>query len=220
MVHDKSSHRGRTRARTGRGRGKYDRTQSAEERRELQRGLLLDAATTVFAARGFAGATVEAIIEKAGMSRRTFYDHFEDIHDVLHQVHDRASGIAFRVVSELVHAEPDPIERIRTGITAYMTMIATHPQVASVVLREVRSAGPAYEPRRELETTRYASLLFEALAAAHAAKKTARPPDELTVYALATAIEAVAMRYIARREEARAAEAAPKLVELVLRAFG
>ncbi|MFO0722145.1 MAG: TetR/AcrR family transcriptional regulator [Myxococcota bacterium] len=204
---------------TRRGRGKYDRSQTSDQRRQVQRDTLLDAATTVFAARGFAGATVEAIIELCGMSRRTFYEHFEDIRDALRHVHDRAASTAFQLVQKVLSAEPDPVERIRAGITAYLTMIASYPDVASVVLREVRSAGPEYEHRRELETTRYAGLLFESLALAHASGQLRRAPDELTVYALATSVEAVAMRYIARAEAPLAPEAAPKLIELILRAF-
>jgi AcrR family transcriptional regulator len=202
-----------------RGRGKYDRSRSQRERRQAQRDALLDAATTVFATRGFALATVELIVGAAGMSRRTFYEHFVDIRDILLRVHERAAQLAFGLVRDLAASEPDPLQRIRGGITAYLSMIASYPEIASVVLREVRSAGPDYEPRRELETTRYASLLFEALAIAHAQGKLSRPPDELTVYALATSVEAVAMRYIGRGEAARAPEAADKLADLVIRAF-
>ena len=36
---------------------------------------LLDAAGHVFAEMGWANATVEAIVTRAGMSRRTFYEH-------------------------------------------------------------------------------------------------------------------------------------------------
>ena len=84
-----------------RGRGIYDRSRSQRERRQAQRDALLDAATTVFATRGFALATVELIVGAAGMSRRTFYEHFVDIRDILLRVHERAAQLAFGLVRDL-----------------------------------------------------------------------------------------------------------------------
>jgi AcrR family transcriptional regulator len=52
-------------------RGKYDRSLTAAARLADQRTKLLDAATSVIAAKGFGETTVEAIVARAGMSRRT-----------------------------------------------------------------------------------------------------------------------------------------------------
>lgn len=52
---------------------------SLRERRRLQtRNDLLAAATAVFRARGYRGATVDEIASTAGASRGTFYAHFKD----------------------------------------------------------------------------------------------------------------------------------------------
>jgi hypothetical protein len=48
----------------------------------------------------------------------------------------------------------------------------------------------------------------------------ARPPDEQTAYVLISGMETLALRYIDRGEADRLTEAAPRLTELVLRAFG
>lgn len=201
-------------------RGKYDRTQPVKVRRAEQREALLDAATAVFARSGFAHANVEAIVKRARMSRRTFYEHFEDLRDVLHQVHDRAGNLAFAFISAQLQATADPLERIRVGIHAYLGAIAANRDAARVVFREARSAGPEYEPRRERESQRYTQLLLGALEDAHRQGKIPAPPDETIVYALTTGIEGVALRYISRKQEEKAAEAAPALVALAFRAFG
>lgn len=154
------------------------------------------------------------------MSRRTFYEHFDDVRDALDQVYERTSSMAYQLVESQIRAESDPLRRIRAGIDTWLGAIAMFPDAAKVVLREARSAGPEYESRRELETTRYASLLYESLAEAHAAEHLPRVPDELSVYALTAALEAVAMRYLARGRPQDIAEAAPQLYALVLRAFG
>jgi AcrR family transcriptional regulator len=55
---------------------KSKRLSRAEKQAETRR-LLLEAAEDVFRRRGFAGATVEEITEKAGFSRGAFYSNFE-----------------------------------------------------------------------------------------------------------------------------------------------
>ena len=65
------------------GPGKYDRGRSPRERWDEQHTKLLEAATVVIARRGFGAAAVEGVIAQAGMSRRTFYEHFDDMHDLL-----------------------------------------------------------------------------------------------------------------------------------------
>jgi AcrR family transcriptional regulator len=202
-------------------RGRYDRNLSPEERSKQQRRRLLDSATEVFATRGYAGASVELIVEKAGMSRRTFYEHFDDLQDVLIKVHDRSASLAYRFVEAAVlnADENDPVSQLTAGVSALLGIIAQYGDLSRVVFREVRAAGPEHEVRRDVVLGRYVTLLFERLSAAHARGQIARPPDELTLYTLVSGMESVAMRYVARHEEQRAHEAVPTLVGLVLRAF-
>lgn len=202
-------------------RGRYDRTQTPEEREREQRRRLLDAAAEVFSTRGFAGASVEMVVERAGMSRRTFYQHFDDLQDVLLKVHDRSASLAYRFVEAAVRSvdENDPVSQLGAGITAFLGIVAQYADLARVVFREVRAAGPEHELRRDVVLGRYVTLLFERLSAAHARGAIARPPDELTLYTLVSGMESVAMRYVARHEEARVLEAAPTLVALLLAAF-
>jgi AcrR family transcriptional regulator len=50
---------------------------SRDEQRAATRAALIDAAAQVFAERGFMGASVEAIAERAGYTRGAFYSNFE-----------------------------------------------------------------------------------------------------------------------------------------------
>ena len=201
------------------GPGKYDRSLSREERRVDQRRRLLLAATEVFAEKGYAGASVEAIVQSAGMSRRTFYEHFDDLGAVLLNVHDGSAAIALRLVSAAMEAQADPIERLRAGIDAFLTLIAANATLARVLFREVRSAGPQYEKRRDALLRQFATRVKAALTEAHARKQIARAPDELTVYAVTCAIEAVGMRFVERGEERKAESAVPVLLHLATSPF-
>lgn len=58
------------------------RRMTRAERQAETRARVLDAATKVFAEKGFHGATVEEITERAGFSRGAFYSNFSDKDDL------------------------------------------------------------------------------------------------------------------------------------------
>lgn len=55
-------------------------------RRQITRARLLDAAFAVFAAQGYTGATVDAIVQAAGYSKGAFYFHFSSKEEVFLEV--------------------------------------------------------------------------------------------------------------------------------------
>lgn len=201
------------------GRGKYDRSRTPDERQKDQLRRLLDAAAHVFAEKGWAEATVETIVTRAGMSRRTFYEHFDDLRDCLLRLHDRVTRAAVRAVESAVSAEPDPRERLRLGVTGFLGGIAAFPHIARVMFRVVREAGPEFEPMHERMMARFARLMADGVQVAYEQGLVKEPPDELRVFALCSAMEAVAMRFVMRGEESKALEAAPVLIEMVRKVF-
>src|SRR5438132_7088046 len=60
-----------------------------QRRRELTRHALLDAASQVFAQRGFEGASLEEIAETAGYTRGAIYKNFDGKEDLFLAVLDR-----------------------------------------------------------------------------------------------------------------------------------
>ena len=168
-------------------RGKYDRGLSAAARKKQQRREILTAATLVFTRHGYAGASVEAIVREAGVSRRTYYEHFDDLPDALAAVHDAAGKAAIRVVDEQIeHAHTD--ERLELGIRALLTLIASNPGLARVLFVEARLAGKHFEARQDKLRAHFAAVLEETLRAEHAR------PDKLAVIAVVAGIEAVGGR--------------------------
>lgn len=202
------------------GRGKYDRSRTPDERHKEQRTRLLDAAGHVFAEMGWADATVEAIVTRAGMSRRTFYEHFDDLRDCLLAFHQRATRRAFKAVESAVENASSPAERLRMGVAGFLGGIAMFPHVAQVLFRVARSAGAEFEKAHEQMMARFEKLVHDGVADAYATRRCELPPDDLRVYALVAAMEAVGLRYVMRGEEAKAMEAAPVLIDMVQRAFG
>src|SRR6476661_6493375 len=89
-----------------------------EVRKDRQRRRLFAAAAAVFARNGFAEATAEAIAREAGMSKATFYEHFDNKEDCIIALFDAAVAVlveAMRAAGES-HAGQPPVERIQATV--------------------------------------------------------------------------------------------------------
>src|SRR6186997_1528973 len=110
-----------------------------EVRQDRQRRRLYAAAGAVFARVGYADATAEAIAREAGMSKATFYEHFDNKEDCLIALFDAAieAVLAEMRMAGEAHAGAEPIERGRAMIHAYLGALAAFPDQAQTLLVEV-----------------------------------------------------------------------------------
>jgi AcrR family transcriptional regulator len=83
----------------------------------VRRADLLDAAERCFAERGYHGTTVDAIAERAGVSKGAFYWHFESKRDVFTALVDRVVGEVQPVYRELA-ATPSARTALRQMLEA------------------------------------------------------------------------------------------------------
>src|SRR3954462_14268125 len=102
-----------------------------------QRGRMLDALAESVAAKGYAGTTVGDVVAGAGVSRKTFYEHFSDKEDCFLAAFD--SGVD-ALLDAIAAAEPDDATRIgivRARVRAYLVTLAARPAFARAFLIEV-----------------------------------------------------------------------------------
>jgi AcrR family transcriptional regulator len=122
---------------------------------------LLEAVGRAVAVKGYAGATIDDIVRRAGVSKKTFYEHFRDKEDCFIAAYEAASDELFLRVRAAQRGPDDWTERIRAGIRAYLRWLAGDPALARVFLIEVAAAGPRAAERRERLRDRYAALMRE-----------------------------------------------------------
>ncbi len=70
------------------------------------RRLLLEAAAQVFAQRGYRGASVDAILAEAGLSKGAFYWHFSSKEELFHTLLQERIERPIQELIELLHAAP------------------------------------------------------------------------------------------------------------------
>jgi len=202
-----------------RGPGLYDRTLSPEARRGEQRKILVEAAAHVFARDGFVNASVASILDASGLSRGTFYRHFEDVRAAFLAVQENAAEVLFSRVEAAFFGTADPVDKLRACIRAYLDLCAEYGDLSRVLHREAgMSVGHSAALRRD-NLERLHRLFREGLELAHEKGFVKQVPDELTIQAFIGAVESVAMRYLEEHREQSISEALEPLVRLGRRAF-
>src|SRR5437899_877352 len=96
------------------------------DRGRATRQHLIAVATELFAARGYEGTSIEAVLEQAGVSRGSLYHHFASKQSLFEAVVD---AVEARVGGEIVAAAAaaggtDPVAALRAGFLAWRRLAA------------------------------------------------------------------------------------------------
>lgn len=113
-----------------------------------QRERLLEAMTHTVARQGYAGASVARVIERAGVSRATFYEHFADREDCYLAARRRIVERLRSHVGEVAGASA-PCDRPRAVLQALLVGAAAHPDAARLVLIDAFGAPPSARAGQE-----------------------------------------------------------------------
>jgi AcrR family transcriptional regulator len=124
-----------------RGRGKLPRRQVARAHRDR----LLRAMTAAVAQLGYANVRIADVVDRARVSRQSFYEQFPDKEACFVAAHERGIELILERLAESAQAIQtlDPGAQLREGIRAYLTLVAAEPEFAQCMLIELPAIGPA-----------------------------------------------------------------------------
>jgi AcrR family transcriptional regulator len=128
---------------------------------EIQRSRLLAAAVGAIEELGYAQTTVEQITSRARVSRRTFYELFENREACLTAIFE---GVAAAIEGEIAAAGLDGLawrERVRGGLSMILSFLDREPALARVCVVQALRGGPRVLERREEVLARLAGLIDE-----------------------------------------------------------
>jgi AcrR family transcriptional regulator len=112
---------------------------------------MLRAMAEVVTERGYVDTPVAAIIERAGVSRETFYQQFASKQDCFVAALEEAIGaLAASLDAVLAATSGSPLERYGALLTGYLDSLAAQPALARLFLIETYAAG-SEAMRRRLE---------------------------------------------------------------------
>jgi AcrR family transcriptional regulator len=112
-----------------------ERRSRREERKLETRAELIAAAANVFAHRGFHGASIEQIAQRAGYSTGAVYWHFRDKDDLFLAVYEAEAAARVRDIDDFhERAEGDPPQRARAYADQFIARLAREPEFMILTL--------------------------------------------------------------------------------------
>ena len=116
----------------------------------VQRERLVAAMLRAASELGYRSTNVQDVIERAGVSRPTFYEHFANKEDCFLSAFDlTAARLRERVALAADKGGANWRDRLRHGLEALLEFVATEPEAARALIVEARAASAEAVQRRE-----------------------------------------------------------------------
>jgi AcrR family transcriptional regulator len=177
---------------------------------QMQRRRLLQAMEGLLAEVGIEDATVGRISKRAGVSRRTFYEVFDDREECFLAALDQALERIAEEVGSAYAREGRWNVRVRAALTVLLEYFDAHPGVARMCVVETLRAGPEVLERRR----RVLADMATAVDHGRADAKRGNEPLPLTSEGIVGgALAVIHARLVESEDGSRTAY--PRLVELV-----
>lgn len=127
-----------------------------------KRERLFEAMVTEVGERGYGDTAVVHVLRRAGMSRKTFYELFENREDCFLQAYD-ATLLRVRMLVGAAYHQGGPWrslrDRVESGLAAFLNCCAADPAVARTCIVEVLAAGPQARARRDTAILDFARFI-------------------------------------------------------------
>lgn len=124
-----------------------------------QRERILDAVLQAASRSGYAAMRIEDVIAIAGVSRRTFYDHFANKEEAFLAAYELVLNQLLSGVTSAFASGETWTSRVRRGLAAFLNLLASEPVLAQVCVVEALAAGPRALARRTAAMEAFQALL-------------------------------------------------------------
>jgi len=108
-------------------RGPYQKSDVTRER-------ILEAATELFAQRGYAGTGVDRLAEKSGIAKTAIYYHFGNKEGLLASVLDRAASVWIDNIKQAAERAGSPEESLDRALEGMRAMVDERPWILKLLL--------------------------------------------------------------------------------------
>jgi AcrR family transcriptional regulator len=155
-----------------------------------QKARLEGAMVEAVARHGYAGTTMRELVTLAGVSKTTFYEHFESKEDCFLATFDEIISQLSARVGEAYRSGGDFRERLVAGLAAFMNLAVEEPGAAALTAVESVTLGAAGVEHRERAAHAFEALIQQSFD--HSPGK--RQVSPVTVRAIVAGIRGVAYR--------------------------
>jgi AcrR family transcriptional regulator/DNA-binding MarR family transcriptional regulator len=173
---------------------------------------MLHAMAEVAAERGAQNATVAHVVARSGVSRRTFYDLFEDREDCFMAAFEEALA---RVGERALAAWGEPGRwhvRVRGALTAVLEFVDEEPDLGRLLVVESLVAGPAAIERR----AQIIRALVDAVEQGRGEGRAGQEPPALSAEGVVGAVLAVIHARLVRRDRGALTDLVNPLMSVIV----
>jgi AcrR family transcriptional regulator len=135
------------------------RSSVREDLRASQRGRLICAIADAVASKGYAATTVADITDLAGVSRKTFYEHFDDKESCFLASYDAGAAAIFEAMAEAAEGITEWRELLDAVLSTWLEFLDSDLAFTRAYMIEFWGAGDAARERWKNRRDRTAGLL-------------------------------------------------------------
>jgi AcrR family transcriptional regulator len=132
---------------------------SRDEVAESQRRRLVTAMIDEVGSAGYAQTTVTDVIRRAGVSRKAFYEHFDNREACLLAAYDRVIATSLQDLVETCRSAPAGDDALESALDGMVEQAIRQPAMMRLVLTELGSVAPQGATRRERHIASYEEIL-------------------------------------------------------------
>ena len=165
----------------------------------------------------YGATTIAHVVSHAGVSRKTFYEHFRDKEHCFLAMYDTGISFVLGRLAEVLEAAPDPRSRLTEGLREFVTVLADEPAFCQAIVLEIYAVGPVGIHKRRAVLQVFAGRYLEVNRQARETDPSIRPlSGDIALGVVGAILEVVADRVQDGRTD-ELPELTDSLSELVLR---
>jgi AcrR family transcriptional regulator len=126
---------------------------------------LLEGMTAAVARKGYSAVTIADVVAEAGVSKRTFYEHFDGKEACLLACYDQGSSAMMTAIRQQLSTGAGGPTLMRAVLETYLGFLDRAPQMAVTLLIEVQRSGAAGRRVYRRSNLEFAVLIRDSVAA-------------------------------------------------------
>lgn len=130
---------------------------------KAHRRRLLEGMASAVAIKGYPAVTIADIVREAGVSRRTFYEHFASRSDCLIALYEAASERALAVLRSALDPGHSWQQQLEPVLAAYLASLASNPALLRTLYIEIWGLGPPGLAARRRVNQAIAGFMLEVI---------------------------------------------------------
>ncbi len=177
---------------------------------------ILLATAEVVAERGYAATSVAQIVNRAGVSTKTFYEIYADKEEAFLAAYAAIDVVIARMTAAALEHD-EPREMLRAGAATYLEQLAREPAFTRMLVIEAVGAGPRVLRRRAQAFKEFVAAFSMPLELARSRDPELAAVDEALILALLGGINELVLEHLVEHGAESLPELLPTVEELIVR---